>query len=81
MSDLLTDPREGSLLLTGLTSIQVLRTVMIAGMAAVVFVRGKHPDEQVRAYARQQGVPLLSTELNMYTSCGRLYGQGLPSIR
>jgi hypothetical protein len=81
MSDLLTHPREGALLLTGLTSIQVLRTVVIAGMAGVVFVRGKLPDEAVCAYAREHGVPLLSTELNMYASCGRLFGRGLPSSR
>ena len=81
MSDLLRYPREGALILTGLTSIQVIRTAVIAGMAAVVFVRGKQPDGEIRAYAREHGLPLLATPLNMYTSCGRLYAGGLPSIR
>lgn len=81
MSDLLRHPREGALLLTGLTSIQTIRTSVIAGMAAVVFVRGKRPDMETRTYAREHGLPLLSTHLNMYSSCGRLYGRGLPSTR
>ncbi len=81
MSDLLRNPKEGALLLTGLTSIQVIRTSVIAGIGAVVFVRGKHPDPDMVAQARGHGLPLLSTPLNMYSSCGRLYNKGLKSIR
>ena len=81
MSDLLRNPKEGALLLTGLTSIQVIRTAVIAEMAAIVFVRGKHPDDEVRAQARLHDLPLLSTPLNMYSSCGRLHNKGLASIR
>jgi predicted transcriptional regulator len=81
MSDLLRNPREGALLLTGLTSVQAIRTTIIAEMAAVVFVRGKRPDPEVCEYAREHNLPLLSTPLNMYSSCGRLFSRGLPSIR
>lgn len=81
MSDLLKNPKEGSLLLTGLTSIQTIRTSLIAGMAAIVFVRGKRPDSEIKSYASAHGVPILSTPFNMYSSCGRLYGKGLRSIR
>ena len=38
MSDLLTGPTNGAVLLTGLNNIQVIRTSVIAGVAAVVFV-------------------------------------------
>jgi predicted transcriptional regulator len=81
MSDLLRNPKEGALLLTGLTSLQAIRTTVIAGMAAVVFVRGKTPDSDIIALAKENGIALLSTPLNMYTSCGKLFGNGLKSIR
>ena len=81
MSDLLKNPKEGALLLTGLTSIQAVRTSLIAGMAAIVFVRGKRPEAEIVLYAKQNDVPLLSTPFNMYASCGRLYKKGLKSIR
>ena len=81
MSDLLRLPREGALLLTGLTSIQVIRTSVIAGMVAVVFVRGKRPGQEMIAHAQEHDLPLLSSPLNMYTSCGMLYSKGLKSIR
>lgn len=81
MSDLLRNPKEGSLLLTGLTSIQVIHTSIIAGMAAIVFVRGKRPNDDIINLALENELPLLSTRYNMYSSCGRLFSQGLRSVR
>jgi hypothetical protein len=81
MSDLLRHPRDGALLLTGLSSIQVIRTCVVSSIVAVVFVRGKKPDDAMRTHAREYGLPLFSTPLNMYTSCGKLFSHGLPSIR
>lgn len=81
MSDLLRNPKEGSLLLTGLTSTQAIRTSVIAGVGAVVFVRGKSPDPDIISLARENEIPLLSTPFNMYASCGKLFSNGLKSIR
>jgi predicted transcriptional regulator len=81
MSDLLRYPAEGSLILTGLTNIQVLHTAIIAGMIAIIFVRGKKPGEDLRVLADKHRIPILTTHLNMYSSCGRLFQKGLKSIR
>jgi len=81
MSDLLRNPKEGALLLTGLTSIQVIHTSIIAGMAAIVFVRGKKPSQDVLNLAQEHDLPILMTNYNMYSSCGRLFSKGLRSIR
>jgi predicted transcriptional regulator len=81
MSDLLRNPKEGALMVTGLSSPQVIRTALIAEMAGIVLVRGKKPHPKMTELAEQYGLPLLSTPLNMYTACGRLFGKGLKSIR
>ena len=81
MSDILRNTKEGALLLTGLNSVQVIHTSVIAGMAGVVFVRGKKPNDDVKAIAREHNLPLLTTNLNMYSSCGQLYSRGLKSTR
>jgi len=81
MSDLLRNLRTGALLLTGLTGVQVIRTSVIAEMAAVVLVRGKTPNDEMIQYAREHDLPLLSTPFNMYSSCGKLFSKGLKSIR
>ncbi len=77
LSDVLAFTKSGSLLLTGLTHPQVIRTVEIAEIVAVCFVRGKRPPPETVELAREKGVPVLCTALPMYESCGRLYSCGL----
>jgi predicted transcriptional regulator len=80
MSDLLRGPLTDVLVLTGLNNIQVIRTCVIAGVAAVVLVRGKVPDEEMVSLARENGMPLLTTPFTMYTACGRLFRAGLRGV-
>jgi predicted transcriptional regulator len=81
MSDLLRGPtKTGVLVLSGLNNIQVIRTAVIAGVTAVVFVRDKEPSADMIAHAREHELPLLSTPFTMYTACGRLFGRGLRGI-
>ena len=80
MSDLLTGPNTGSVLLTGLCNIQVIRTSVIAGLTAIVFVRGKRPTEELIAHARKHDLPLLTTPFTMFSSSGRLFSKGLRGV-
>ncbi|MBN2493749.1 MAG: hypothetical protein JXR96_04075 [Deltaproteobacteria bacterium] len=77
MSDALTTTGEGSLLLTGLTNSQVIRTAGIVDLAAICFVRGKSPQPETVELAEKMGVRLLVTDLSMFEACGRLYEKGL----
>lgn len=73
MSDILAGLAEGCILLTGLTTIQVIRTAMVADVGAVVFVRGKTPPVEVIALAEENQLPLISSPYSMFVSCGRLH--------
>lgn len=77
MSDVLAYSVSNSLLITGLTSAQAVRTAEVANIIAVVFVRGKKPDPETIQLADRSGILLLSTPLGMFESCGRLYKRGL----
>lgn len=66
-----------TLLITGLTNKQVVRTCEIAGVAAIVFVRGKNPSSETIELARQCNIPLLTTKLKMFEACGVLYSNGI----
>jgi predicted transcriptional regulator len=83
MSDVLAFSRPFSerdtLLITGLTNKQVVRTCEIAGVAAIVFVRGKNPSSETIQLAQQCNIPLLTTRLKMYEACGILYTNGIKS--
>jgi predicted transcriptional regulator len=77
MSDVLAFSKSGSLLLTGLTNTQVIRTCDMADIVAICFVRGKKPPKETVDLAIDHDVPLLATTLPMYETCGRLYRGGL----
>lgn len=77
MSDVLTLEQPGALLLTGLTNPQVIRTAEVAGIAAIVFVRGKRALPETVRLADEVGIPLLQTTLLMFEACGRLYAGGI----
>ncbi len=79
MSDVLAFTHTGTLLMTGLTNPQVVRTAEIAGIKAIVFVRGKYPPPETIALAEEKGIPLLVSRYTMYETCGRLYNRGLAS--
>ncbi len=77
MSDVLAFIKADSLLLTGLTNPQVVRTAEMAEISAVCFVRGKQPQAETIKLAEAREMPLLTTGLSMFESCGRLYRKGL----
>ena len=79
MSDVLAFTHEGTLLMSGLTNPQVVRTAEMAGINAIVFVRGKYPPRETIALAEAMDIPLLATRSTLYEACGRLYSTGLPS--
>jgi predicted transcriptional regulator len=77
LSDVLAFAKEGTLLITGITNTQVVRTAEMLELIGVVFVRGKKPDEDAVNLARIKKVPLLSTRYIMFETCGRLFRNGL----
>ena len=80
MSDVLAAICEGCILLTGLTTVQVIRTASVAGVGAVAFVRGKMPPPEVVEMAGIQGLPLISSPYSMFVSCGRLHACNLTGL-
>jgi predicted transcriptional regulator len=77
MSDLLAFGRTGGLLLTRMTSPQVIRTSDILDIAAIIMIRGKVPAGEVIQLAEELHVPILATRLPQFEASGLLYGKGL----
>ena len=77
MSDVLAFVKEQAVLLTGLVNPQVVRTAEMMDMKVIVFVRGKVPGGAILDLARELDIVVLKTELEMFTSCGKLYQAGL----
>jgi len=80
MSDVLTSIQPDAVLLTGLCNPQVIRTAIMADVAAVVVVRGKTIPETTINLAIAEGIPLIRTNKGIFEMCGLLYNQGLQSM-
>lgn len=79
MSEVLAFTKEDSILLTGLTTPQVIRTAQMVELDAIIFVRGKKPQEETIRLSKETGIPLIITNELLYTACGKLYVEGVPS--
>ena len=77
MSDVLAFAKAGSLLLTGLTNSQVIRTANILDIAAIILVRGKKPSTETINLAKELKIPLFTTKYILFETAGRLYAKGI----
>jgi predicted transcriptional regulator len=80
MEDLLSAVAKGAVLLTGLTTQQVIQTAKVAEVGAVVIVRGKRPSPEFLDMARAFNMPVLRTQYSMFVASGRLYMNGLRGL-
>lgn len=81
MSDVLAFSASGALLVTGLTNSQAIRTVEVADLCAIIFVRGKRPSEETVRLAEKRNIPLLTTKFPTFKVCGELYSHGIIEIK
>jgi len=79
MSDVLAFACPGSLLLTGLTTDQTIRTAAIKQLSAVFIIQGKQAGSDMVEAALEEQVPLFRTPLSKYEACGLLMQSGLPA--
>jgi predicted transcriptional regulator len=80
MEDVLAAVAKNAVLMTGLTTEEVIKTCQLAGVAAVVFVRGKKPDARVVQQAEDHKLAILLTDYSLFVACGRLYMKGLKGL-
>ena len=66
-----------ALLLTGLTTPQVIYVADAVNVKAVCFVRGKRPTDEIVNLAREREIAILAVDLPLYEACGKLYAKGL----
>jgi predicted transcriptional regulator len=77
MSDVLAFAKSGSLLLTGLTNPQIVRTSDVLDIAAIIIVRGKRPLPETILLAEELKIPILGTKYILFETAGRLYAKGI----
>jgi len=77
MSDVMAFAKPGSLLLTGLTNAQVIKTAATRHIAAIILVRGKEPSPEAIKLAKELQIPILATKYILFETAGILYTKGI----
>ena len=77
MSDVLAFATAGSLLITGLTNPQVVRTADVLDIAAIIMGRAKRPSQETFQLGEELNIPILSTKYILFEIAGRLYSKGI----
>lgn len=80
MSEILAFHSPGALMVTGLTNIQSVRTADFADVLAIVYIRGKRPNERTIELARKKRITVLATSLGMFDVCGILWTHGMKGV-
>ena len=80
MSDVLASIMPESLLITGLSNPQVVRTAIIADVRAIIFARGKSLSPETIQLAIEEKIPVITSKLGLYEISGRLMHANLPSF-
>ena len=77
MSDVLAFSHGKTMLLTGLTNPQVVRTAEMTDIEVICFVRGKKPGSATIELAEEKKIALFYTIKPLFESCGLLYNNGI----
>jgi len=77
MSYVLSSALTGSILITALTSPQVIRTAYVTDLIAVIFVKGEKPAGRTVELGKESDIPLLSTDLTLDETLDKLSRAGI----
>lgn len=72
ISDILVSEGDEQLLLTSLTTPQVVRTAAIVGAVAIVLVHRKKVPAGMEAAARSEAIPLFRSAITKFDACVRI---------
>lgn len=80
MSDVLRYYMENTLLITGLCTLQAVRTAEISNISCIIFARGKRVSNDMLQLAKEYNIAIIESGLTMFEISGRLYQNGLRPI-
>ena len=69
MSDVLAYGKSGAILVTGLNSIQAAISAYMAEFKGIIFIRSKTPDDEIKKFAEEKELVILTTSADMYETC------------
>lgn len=80
MSDILTLEEHNPIIITGLCTMQTIRTCEMGNLSVIIFVRKKKPSAEIIELAEENDMVLMECDYSMFKTSGILYQNGLLPI-
>ena len=80
LSDVMANARKGSVWLTVQSHRNIVAVAVLGELAAVILVNGRLPDDDTRAKAEAEGIPILLSPLPAYETAGKLHEIGIGRV-
>ena len=77
MSDVMANARDGDVWVTLHRHPNVVAVAVNGGLAAVVLINGREPEETTREKAEQERIPVLVSRLPAFELVGRMHARGI----
>jgi predicted transcriptional regulator len=77
LSDVMANAAAAAVWLTMQAHKNILAVAVLKELSAIILVNGHLPDEDTRAKAEEEGIPILLSPLPAYPLAGRLYDAGI----
>jgi hypothetical protein len=81
MSDVIAHSREGDLWVTLQTHQNTIAVASLKGLAGIVLVNGRQPDEEMLKKAIEENIVILASSLPAFELVGRLHNLGISGKR
>ena len=81
LSDVMANSREGDLWITLQKHINIIAIARLNGLAGIVLINGRKPEEATMARAQEERVTILCTDLQAFEVAGILYSRGVRGRR
>jgi len=69
--------KEGNIWITVQTHINVIAVATLIGVSGIIFVCGVKSPEETIEKAKSEHITILSTDLDAFTICGKMYELGI----
>ncbi len=77
LSDVMANSPDGALWMTIQSHQNIVAVSVLREHGAIVLVNGRVPDDDTKAKAEEEGIPILLSPLSGYELAGRLYEMGI----
>jgi hypothetical protein len=81
LSDVIGNSREGDVWVTLQKHLNIVAVAQLNGLAAIVLVNGRKPEQDAATRAEELSIPIISTPMQAFDAIGVLYSMGIHGRR